>query len=113
MFLVVADIPIPVQASSASELEPEVQGADTRAFSGRLNSTVQWEKRNWRFTSRHTTQAFYNSVRAAVAGGAQVVCSGDALDGENIVCRVTIGERQFVSVRGGFRRVFTLTLREV
>jgi hypothetical protein len=114
-FLVIAGQTVPVMEGQATE-RIEAREAEHRAFAGNLRTAVQWEKRQWQFTTGLLTQAEQAALRAAVALGAHVACSGDALGGA-VTCRVSVGDSGFVSVATtdglGFMRAVQLVLREV
>lgn len=114
-FLTVAGIPLDVQTTGAMQREPTRIGASTRAFSGALRSSVRAEKREWAFTLAPLPVASANALRSAVANGALVACSGDAL-GATITCEVTVTSDEPVpdgAQAVGFQRILTLRLLEV
>lgn len=114
-YLIIAGIVIPVSPTGGSEKEQDVVGSDSRTFLGPLRTTVIAEYRNWEFTTKPLLVATDEALRTACALGAQVVCSGDALGNgaTNYTCRVTLGSAQHVKVRGGHRRIRTVSLRQV
>lgn len=111
-YLVVAGITVPVATGGATKKALEEGGTDSRAYSGGLRSTVRWEKRNYQFTTTGLLDADAVAIETAVAGGAFVTCSGDALGG-SASYRVTLGDGPYVKVMGAFRRTLVLTLRAV
>jgi hypothetical protein len=98
-----------------------VIGQEDRAFDGTLRSTVRGEKREWgpfRLLDSggdYMTEAEYQTLRAAVAGGAFLTCSGDALNGASVSCRVRITTAAYERQRppNAARRIPTVTLVEV
>jgi hypothetical protein len=103
-----------VLSNSAGEGEREEGGEDVRAHAGNLRTVVSWTKRNWNFSGYFQTKAAYNSLMATIANGAQVACSGDALDGASVTCRVKMTGADYVDKDGtGFEVVAKLSLREV
>lgn len=103
-----------VDSGGANEGEPEEGGEDVRAFAGNLRSVVSWTRRQWEFTTGWLTQADYNSLKAVCANGAQIVCSGDALDNAGITCRVRVHGGPYIDLAGtGFSRQARLTIFEV
>ncbi len=112
-FLVVAGITVHVMTSGASRKAVERIGSSTRAFAGNLRTTVRVEKRAWQFTTKWLSNTDAAAIETAVALGAHVACSGDALGG-SITCEVTVGDGPYLPKSGGtFRRQVVLTLREV
>ena len=112
-FLVIAGITVEVMSDGAAEDEPEIGGEDVYAMAGNIRTIESWSKRKWNFTTGYMTQAQYNTLRAAVAGGAHVNCSGDALGG-TVLCRVRIRGAAYHDLGGlDFARSTTLNLYEV
>lgn len=112
-FLIIAGIVVPI--ADSSEPEPELVGVDSRTYGGGMRTTVASAKRQWSFTTKSLLITASEQLRSAVALGALVLCSGDGiLDGVTAVsCRVLITETKYVLVRGGHRRVMTLSLIQV
>lgn len=111
-FLVIAGITVPVAPDGAAVLPLERVGSSARAFDGSLRSSVRLEKRGWRFRTPLRSVETWTALEAAVAEGAEVLCSGDAI-GDGATCEVTVGDAELVPVAGGFRKALTLVLREV
>lgn len=111
-FLVIDGLTVPVSPSGATVLPPERIGSSARAFDGSLRTTVRFEKRGWRFRTPPRPVADWADLEAAIAFGAYVPCSGDAL-GATVTCEVTLADAELIPVPGGFRKALTLTLREV
>lgn len=111
-FLQIDGITVPVSPSGATVLAPERIGSSARTFDGSLRTTVRFEKRGWKFRTPPRPISSWATLEAAIAFGAFVECSGDALGG-TVVCEVTISDADLIPVKGGFRKVLTLTLREV
>lgn len=111
-FLTIASVNVPVGVQGARETEPELIGSDSRAFAGNLRTTVRAEKRGWEVTTTPITEAELTTLRAAIANGAHVSVTGDAI-GATVTCRVRLTGASYVAVRGAHRRVATLVLREV
>lgn len=91
-------------------------GFSSRAYAGGLRSSVRAEKRTWQVTTGLMTDAEINTLIAAVALGAQVTCSGNALGG-SVTCEVEVGDDAHINVATtdglGFLHAVVLTLREV
>lgn len=111
-FLRIAGITVPVSPSGASVLPPERLGSSARMFGGELRTTVRVEKRGWRFRVPSRPLADWAALEAAIATGNFVSCIGAALGG-TYTCEVSVSDAELVPVPGGFRKSFTLTLREV
>ena len=111
-FLVIDGLTVPVSTSGAQVLAPERIGSSARTFDGSLRTTVRFEKRGWRFRTPSRPVADWADLEAAVAFGAFVECSGDAIGG-TVTCEVTVSDADLVPVAGGFRKSLTLTLREI
>ena len=112
-FLVVGGVTVHVATSGATKKAIERIGSSTRAFAGNLRTTVRAEKRAWQFTTHWLTNTDAAALETAVALGAHVVCSGDALGG-SITCEGTLGDGPYLPKAGAtFRRQVVLTLREV
>lgn len=116
--LIIAGITVPVAEDGATKKAPETIGTSNRTFAGNLRSTKRVEKKGWtvRTTVLLTSEA--EAIEAAVALGAQVVCTGDILGAASgLTCEVEIGDGPMpngLSSDGkGFFRVLNLTLREV
>ncbi|MBA3853329.1 MAG: hypothetical protein C0503_02880 [Gemmatimonas sp.] len=111
-FLVIDGITVPVSTSGAQVLPPERIGSSARTFDGSLRTTIRFEKRGWKFRTPPRPVADWSALEAAVAFGAFVDCSGDALGG-TVTCEVTVSDADLIPVPGGFRKALTLTLREI
>lgn len=113
--LVIAGITVPVLDGGASEQVVRI-GTQQRAYAGNLLTAIRAEKREWAIASTLVTQAEANTLRAAVALGAHVACSGDMLGGA-VTCSVEVREIPFTGAATtdgtGFLRTLSLTLREV
>ena len=103
---------VEVSVANATQEESDEGGEDTRSFSGRLRSAIGWTKRRWSFETGWMSQANANALRAVVANGAHVVCSGDALDGANVTCRVKIKNAPYEPDGLTFQRILSLSLIE-
>jgi hypothetical protein len=113
-FLTVGGTTVDVSATgSSAERAPKMIGTRARAFNGSLISTERSRKREWEFVTSLVTQATFETLETAVANGAFVDCSGDALSGDTISCRVTITEAGFTTLGSDHRRTLTLLLEEV
>lgn len=118
-FLVVAGIPVPVDASNASE-EEETVGTFARSFDGTARSTERAPKLNLTVTLPNLTPDALDALRAAAPTGKTVACTGRAMNGGRNAHPAA--PRQCVAKWGtiAFRkidtttvvRVPTLTLRE-
>lgn len=112
-FLTVAGITVEVDSAGADEQEAEIGGEDVYSEAGNLRVMESWTKRKWNFATGWLSQANYNTLKAAVAGGAIVACTGDALDGATVYCRVRFGGGPFIDIAGiSFQRQARLTLLE-
>lgn len=113
-FLIVAGVTVHATTAGGANLKKATVriGSSSRAFAGSLRTTVRAEKRVWQFTTTWMSDANAATLEAAVALGAHVSCSGDALGG-SVNCQVTLGDGAYLSVPGGFMRQLVLTLEEV
>lgn len=113
-FASIAGITVEVDVGSFEEMEPEIGGEDVYAQAGNLRSVVSWTRRKWALTTGWMTQADFNTLKAAIAGGALVPVTGDAFDNANITCRVKLGAAPFIDIAGtSFNRQAHLTILEV
>lgn len=114
-FLTISGTTVDVMADpgSSSEKTPRRIGTSTEAFAKNLISTVRGRKRDWEFTTVPLSQATFETLETAVANGAFVDCTGDALSGDTISCEVTITEAGYFPTSGSFLRVLKLALKEV
>jgi hypothetical protein len=114
--LLIAGIVVNVSTQGAAQCAAERIGSTSRTYNGGLRSTVRAEKRVWNFTTTLMLSADVATLLAAVALGAHVVCSGDALRA-TVTCEVEIGDQPYIPVAGsdalGYMRQVQLTLREV
>jgi hypothetical protein len=114
--LVIAGIALVVSAQGPAQKASERIGSTSRTYNGKLRSTIRAEKRVWGFTTGLMLTADAAALEAAVALGAHVSCSGDALN-TTVTCEVEIGDRSYVAVPAadalGYMRQLALTLREV
>lgn len=114
-FLVIAGLTVPVAEGSAVK-RLERDGVNERAFGGMLRWTGTYEKRAWAVVTGLMLDADATAVETAIALGAQVACSGNALGG-TVTCAVEQGDIAYVTtatVDGlGFMRTLSLLLREV
>lgn len=78
-FLVIAGIE--VMTTSFAEDTSVLIGDEGRSFDGSLRGDYRAEKRVWKGTGLQTAAADYETLRSAVALGAQVSVSGTALPG--------------------------------
>lgn len=117
--LIIAGITIAVADDGGGKKSPEMVGTSLRAFGGNLRSTKRIEKRGWSVKTLPLLSAEAEAIEAAVALGAQVVCSGTLLrsDSPSVTCEVEVGDSPYPSGLSsdglGFFRVLNLSLREV
>lgn len=112
-FLLVNGVEYLVSTQGAAEKQPTRIGESVRAFDGSLRSTVRGVKRSWVFALAPMPAADALALRAAVDGGAFVVCGGDALGGAPVTCEVVATETPYVDNYPGFLRGMSVTLQEV
>ena len=115
-FLVIAGQTVPVAEGQAVR-RVERAGVSDRAWNdGTLVTDYLWEKDAWQVTTGFLTDAEAATLRAAVALGAHVTCSGNALGG-SVLCQVEIGDGAYINVVSddgkGFLWALALTIREV
>jgi hypothetical protein len=115
-FLVIAGLPVLIAEGQVVERVERAGVSDRTWNDGTLITDVLWEKREWAMTTSLMTQADVDTLRAAVALGAHVTCSGNALGG-SVTCQVDVGDAGYINVVSGdgkgFLRALALTLREV
>lgn len=112
-YLVVASITVPVRKGQGGLSQVERIGSSSRAFAGNLRSSYRAEKRVWQFTTELLELTAWDTLYAAVALGAHVTCSGDALRG-TVTCEVEMSQgSDEVAGPNGVMRSATLILREV
>lgn len=89
-------------------------GSVRRAFAGNSRSSIQWEKRNWRFTLYEMTTAQINTLKTATAGQQAINC-GNAADLMGVVlsCRVIVGDARYIHRGTTWTRVVDVTIAEV
>jgi hypothetical protein len=113
-FLVIAGLTVPVSQGNAVK-RIERSGGNERTILGTLRYTGLYEKRAWSVLSGMMLDADAAAVEAAIANGAQVACSGNAIGG-TVTCAVEQGDAAYVNtatVDGlGFVRTLALVLRE-
>jgi hypothetical protein len=82
-----------LEIADGDEGTPVYVGSVIDAFSGTERSTVRGEKRVFSFTTAPTLEATWDTLRAAVANGAYVTCSGIMLSGDSITARVQVSAK--------------------
>lgn len=112
-FLTLDGVVVPVTPNGAQEGAIERIGSESRAYAGNLRSTVREEKRSWTFTTRSLSSSEESDIRAAIADGAFITMSGDILGGASLLVSAALNGAPSTKVKGGFRNVLTLTVREV
>lgn len=63
-------------------------GEESRAYAGGLRSSIRSQKRTFTGTTVPTAEATWDTLRAAIANGAQVTASGVVLSGDTITASV-------------------------
>ena len=115
-FLVIAGLTVPVTEGQAVERLERAGVSDRTWNDGTLVTDILWEKRAWAVTTGMLEQADADAITAAVALGAHVTCSGNALGG-SVTCQVDVGDAGYINVVSddgkGFLRALALTIREV
>ena len=99
--------------TDAEESEPAYVGSQGRSFAGNLRSTIRGSVRSWRFGVLEMTAAEHATLRERFRTAPFLNCSGDALNGEPVLCEVRNGPSAYVYARGSHARVPTLLLTEV
>lgn len=80
-----------VQNDGTQAMTPVIVGEKTRAFSGKLRSTIQTVAREWTFTSTEFDVTTYTNLLAdAAASDGQPVCGGDGIFGGPFPCVVIV-----------------------
>lgn len=79
---------IDLDLQEGGETDPIPIGDQSRAYAGNLRSSIRGEKRTFSGTSSPTAEATWDSLRAAVAQGAQVAVSGVVLSGDSYIASV-------------------------
>lgn len=116
-FLTIAGIAVPVAQDGFKRLPVEVGGSQSRAYAGNLRSTERWQKYAWSVTTGLMKTADTTTLETAIANGAVVSCSGDALNNVATNCVVTMSDKTAAPAisNDGFKHMWalTLTLRQV
>ena len=117
-FLTVANIT--VEMVSFRRRKPEYRGESVRAFDQTLLTGIDRPKRGWEGATYPLTPAQVGQLEAATANGAHVACSGTALRGASVTCRVDIDTADYgpdISAGAedwtGHNEVLSLVLTEV
>lgn len=111
-FLTIATIDVWVTDENPVETVVQI-GERSRAFSGKLRSTVRAEKRVFGFTSSYLTEDEVNALKTATALGVTVAVTGTALDGDSINAKVTIDEITYHRDRNGHMRQVRILIEQV
>jgi hypothetical protein len=111
VFLTIGSV-VDVPVAEFKALEPTRYGDAGATFGGGWRSMWHAEKRNWSGVLGDMTAAQVNALRAVVALGAHVTCSGSALGG-SVVCTVTLAPGTYVRDGAGYQMIASINLREV
>jgi hypothetical protein len=104
----VADVPV----LEFEEHEPIRIGDRGRTFDGSWRGMERAEKRSWSGVLDEMTHTQVEALRAAVALGARVTCSGAALGASSVVCIVTVTGGTYVHDGTGFLKMPSIHLME-
>ncbi len=77
-----------LELSEGGEGDPIYIGEEAETSSGSLRNAVTGQKRTFSFVTVETIEATWDTLRAAIANGAQVTCSGSILSGDSITASV-------------------------
>ena len=104
---------IPCVTPNATASESEHGGADVRAFSGAMRSTVRWTKRQWTVETIWLSASSADAILSAIATR-PVDVSGDITGGSTVPCVVTFTGGAYRKGAGGSnpKRKLNLTIRE-
>ena len=86
-----------LECSDGGEGEPIPIGAESRAFAGNLRNTVRGQKRTFNFVTAPTTEATWDTLRAAIANRTQVTCSGTLLSGDTYIASVRASAKLYAA----------------
>lgn len=89
-----------IDLQEGGEGEPISIGEQSRAFAGNLRSSVRGEKRTFSGVSAPTLEATWDTLRAAVAQGAQIAVSGPTLSGDSITASVKMSAKAIPGLPG-------------
>lgn len=110
-FLVVAGIEVDV--IEMSEDESILIGDEERNYNGSLRGNITAEKRVWKGTGLEIPRADLEAFRSAIALGAHVAVSGDALPGSPRTMRVRLNGSTYVRDGTDHLLVPAFTLEDV
>lgn len=82
-----------LEIAEGGEDPPVFVGEVSDSFSGIERNSVRGQKRAFSFVTAPTVEATWDTLRAAVAEGAQVTCSGTLLSGDSITARVQVSAK--------------------
>jgi hypothetical protein len=103
---------IALEIADGGEDAPVFLGEVSDSFSGIERNSVRGQKRVFSFITAPTVEATWDTLRAAVAEGAQVTCSGVLLSGDTITGRVQVSAKLETGTASA-RFTITGTIREV
>lgn len=109
-FLTIAGIDVSVV--EMAEQDPVEVGDEERTYSGTLRGNITTEKRRWQGTGLEVARADYEALRNAVALGAHVTVSGDALPASRTM-RVRLSGGEYVRDGTSYMLVPGFTLEDV
>lgn len=101
-----------IAVDGASENAPEEVGNDHRAFSGNMRSSIRGIRRKWSFKTIPMVESQAQALKDKIYSGFQE-CSGDALDGQAVLCSIKMSESPYLQEGLGHVRQVVLDLFEV
>lgn len=93
---------VALDLQEGGESDPISIGEQSRAYAGNLRSSVRGEKRAFSGVTSPTLEATWDSLRAAVAQGAQVTVSGAILSGDSYTASVRRSAKAIPGLSGYF-----------
>lgn len=101
-FLTVAGVTYQVVTTeNPTEQQPEDVGGRNRNWVGALFVQMQAQPRTWSFVLAPISPAAYDTLKAATAMAAFVMCNGDFNNNVAVQCTVDVSEGRYYKPKGG------------
>ncbi len=86
-----------LECSDGGEGDTIPIGQSARAYAGNLRVAERDQKRTFNFVTAPTTEATWDTLRAAIADGAPVTCSGTLLSGDTYIAQVRCNAKLYAA----------------
>jgi hypothetical protein len=86
-----------LECSDGGEGEVIIIGEESRAYAGNLRNSVRAQKRTFNFVTAPTTEAIWDTLRAAIANRAQVTVTGTLISGDTYTASVRATAKLFAA----------------